>query len=78
MSKSITDIPKSKRGRKVTTGRGVATMLRLHEPLISALDAFIAVRPDPKPSRPEMIREILKASLKLIEDGNAALHRELK
>jgi hypothetical protein len=46
--------------------------LRLLPPLLSALDALIASRSDPKPSRPEAIREILEAAFKLMDDGNAA------
>jgi Arc/MetJ-type ribon-helix-helix transcriptional regulator len=31
-------------------------MLRLHQPLLGALDVWIADQPDPKSSRPEAIR----------------------
>jgi hypothetical protein len=38
MSGSIGDITKSKRGRKPTTGPGEGVLVRLHEPMIGALD----------------------------------------
>jgi hypothetical protein len=66
-----------KRGRPKTTGKGEQIGVRLLPPLLASLDALIATRPDPKPSRPEAIREILKATFKLIEDGNAAVRRNL-
>jgi hypothetical protein len=31
----------------------------MHDPALSALDAWIAARPDPKPTRPEAIRQAL-------------------
>jgi hypothetical protein len=41
--------------------------LRLYPELEAALDAWIAEQPEPKPSRPEAIRLILKNSLGISE-----------
>jgi hypothetical protein len=63
MSASIPDIPKP-RGRPKTTGRGTAVVVRCHEEQLVPLDALIADQPDPKPSRPDVIREALTEHLK--------------
>lgn len=55
---SIPDSDK-KRGRPAT-GIGPAIGLRLYPGLETALDAYIAAQPDPKPSRPEAIRTGLR------------------
>jgi hypothetical protein len=55
---SISDNKKS-RGRPPTTGTGTLIGVRLQPDQLAALDAWIAARPDPKPSRPEAIRVIL-------------------
>ena len=39
MARSIRDIPKKKRGRPKTTGRGDALLLRLHKPQLDKLAA---------------------------------------
>ncbi|MGF3027976.1 hypothetical protein ACQVP2_34940 [Methylobacterium aquaticum] len=39
-------------------------MVRCHEEQLGALDAWIADQPNPKPSRPEAIREALAEHLK--------------
>lgn len=36
----------------------------MHRPLLDGLDAWIAAQPDPKPSRPEAIREAVSEHLK--------------
>ena len=54
------------RGRP-TTGIGPAMGLRLYPEIRDALDLYIAQRPDPKPSRPEMIRRILED--RLVHEG---------
>lgn len=33
--------------------------VRVHEPLLKSIDAWIEAQPEPKPSRPEAIRRIL-------------------
>jgi len=64
MAKSIRDIPKRKRrGRPKTTGRGEGLLVRLHADQMSALDAWIASQ-NPKPSRPEAVRQLLELGLK--------------
>lgn len=35
----------------------------MHPELLAALDAEIARQPEPKPTRPEMVRRILSANL---------------
>jgi hypothetical protein len=47
-----------KRGRPAT-GRGQTIGVRVHAPLLSALDDWIEQQPDPKPTRPEAIRQIV-------------------
>jgi hypothetical protein len=56
---------KKKRGRPAGQGRGrgVGVMLRLHPPLRDSLDAWIAAQPDPKPSRPEAVRQLVERGL---------------
>jgi len=61
MGKTIRDIRK-KRGRPVTTGRGDGVLVRLHRPLMSALDAWIASQDD-ELSRPEAIRRLVEQAL---------------
>lgn len=39
--------------------------VRLYPDIEAALDAWIAQQPDPKPSRPEAMRRILREALKL-------------
>ncbi len=47
------------------TGIGRTIGLRLYPDIEAALDAWISEQPDPKPSRPEAIRRILRATLPL-------------
>jgi hypothetical protein len=58
MTASIRDNTK-RRGRPVTTGKGQLIGVRLLPLALEPLDAWIADQPDPKPSRPEAIREAL-------------------
>ena len=39
-------------------------MVRMQPPNLSALDAWIAAQPDPKPSRPEAIRRLVERVLR--------------
>ena len=50
---------RKKRGRPAT-GIGSSIGLRLYPALDRALDTWIAQQPDPKPSRPEVIRLALR------------------
>jgi hypothetical protein len=40
-----------------------AVNVRMERPQLSALDAWIAAQPDPKPTRPEAIRRLLQLGL---------------
>lgn len=56
-------IPKKKRGPK-PTGQGQPIVVRVHPDLMADLDAFIARQPvEPQPSRPDVIRDALRAFL---------------
>jgi hypothetical protein len=57
MSRSIVDIAKSKRGRKPTTGLGEGVLVRLHEPMIGALDTAAKAE---GVGRVELIRRIVR------------------
>ena len=50
-------------GRPVTTGKGELIGVRLHEPALGDLDAWIAAQPEPRLSRPEAIRRLLAEAL---------------
>ena len=63
MKRSITDIPKKKRGRPKTTGQGEGIMVRGHNDFLGPLDAWIA-KQKPAPSRPEAIRRLVEIGLK--------------
>ena len=52
-----------RKGRPKTTGKGQQIGVRLLPPSLSALDAWIARQPEPRPSRPEAIRRILADAL---------------
>lgn len=53
---------RKKRGPK-PTGKGTQIGVRLHPPMLAALDAFIDEQPEPKPTRPEAIRVLLYDAL---------------
>jgi hypothetical protein len=59
---AIAGTEKRSRGRP-KTGIGPNIGLRLYPELDAALDAWIAKQPEPKPSRPEAIRRILRGAL---------------
>jgi hypothetical protein len=61
MAKSIRVNPK-KRGRPKTTGRGQLIGIRVHKPLLAALDVWIADQ-ESAPSRPEAIRRLVELGL---------------
>jgi len=60
--RSIAGSEKRGRGRP-KTGIGPNIGLRLYPELEAALDAWIAEQPEPRPSRPEAIRMLLRQSL---------------
>jgi hypothetical protein len=61
-SSTIAGTEKRNRGRP-KTGIGPNIGLRLYPELDAALDAWIAKQPEPRPSRPEAIRRILREAL---------------
>src|SRR5450759_3244325 len=63
MAKSIRDIAKRPAGRPKTTGPGTGILVKMHDPHLDALDAWIA-KQKPKPSRPEAIRRLVERGLK--------------
>ncbi len=52
-----------KRGRPKTMGEGKLVGVRILPDLLAQLDAWIADRSDPKPSRPEAIRRLVELGL---------------
>jgi hypothetical protein len=51
------------RGRPKTTGKGELIGVRLLGEILQPLDKWIGEQPDPKPSRPEAIRRLVKKAL---------------
>lgn len=67
--------PKKSRGRPVgsgSTGIGTSINVRLHDPLLANLDGWIASLPEPHPSRPEAIRSLVDAALKMMEKDSTS------
>lgn len=60
MSRQETLIPK-KRGPKPTGGVGL--MVRVQPDLLAQLDAWISEQSEPRPSRPEAVRRLLRERL---------------
>ena len=60
---SAISVIRKKRGRPAT-GIGKPVGLRLYRDEEAALEALIATLPDPKPSRPELIRQIITDHLR--------------
>ncbi|TXN72991.1 hypothetical protein FV230_03060 [Methylobacterium sp. WL6] len=54
----------NKQGRVKTTGKGILVGVRFHDEQLAPLDAWISEHPEPKPSRPEVIREAVAEHLK--------------
>jgi hypothetical protein len=65
---SISNIEKRSRGRPATDATPV--MVRLPPKMITALDAMISGLPEPKPSRPEAIRQVLAIALNFVARDN--------
>ncbi|HEY0027233.1 MAG TPA: hypothetical protein VGC35_05135 [Allosphingosinicella sp.] len=64
MADARADGEKNKGGRP-RTGIGPHIGLRLYPDIEEALEAWIARQPDPKPSKPEAIRRILRTELRV-------------
>jgi hypothetical protein len=72
---SISDSRK-KRGRPKTTGEGQLVGVRILPDLLAQLDAWIAARSHPKPSRPEAIRRLVELGLTLKPNGRRSIEVE--
>ena len=59
MSSQTVITQKKKRG-PAPTGKGELIGVRIHEPMLGAVDAWISEQPEPKPTRPEAIRRALR------------------
>ena len=57
--------PKSKGGRPAT-GKGTLIGVRFQPDMLAALDALIDRQPDPKPSRPEAVRQLLATAFNMV------------
>ncbi len=60
---SQTVLAKKRRG-PAPTGKGQQVVVRLHDPMLTALDAFAADHGEPVPSRPEAVRRALAEHLR--------------
>lgn len=58
MAKQTVLTKKGKRG-PAATGKGTLVGVRLQPPDLAALDAWIAAQPEPSPSRPEAVRQLV-------------------
>jgi hypothetical protein len=74
MAKSIRVITKQ-RGRPKTTGKGQLIGVRILPPLLKILDAWIREQ-DPRPSRPEAIRQIVEGALAQSSNNGPITARE--
>ena len=60
---SQTVLAKKKRG-PAPSGIGHQVVVRMHDPMLAALDAFAADQPEPAPGRPEAVRRALANHLR--------------
>jgi hypothetical protein len=63
MAKSISVNPKKKRGRPVTTGKGMLIGVRILDDPLAALDGWIEKQKEPELTRPEAIRRLVELGL---------------
>jgi hypothetical protein len=63
MVKSIRDIAKRSAGRPKTTGPGTGILVKMHDPHLGAIDAWIVKQKDPGLTRPEAIRRLVELGL---------------
>jgi hypothetical protein len=73
MGRQATLISKKRKG-PVPTGKGVPVLVRLQPDQLAALDAWIARCPEPKPSRPEAVRQILAGALGSDRPSSPVVH----
>jgi hypothetical protein len=64
MAEQDTGLPRKKRGPK-PTGKGHQIQVRMLPGLLGPLDKWRSEQPDPKPTRPEAIRHMVKIFLGL-------------
>jgi hypothetical protein len=64
MAKSIRDIAKRTAGRPKTTGPGTGILVKMHDPHLGAIDAWIGKQKEPGLTRPEAIRRLVELGLK--------------
>jgi hypothetical protein len=62
--KKQTVIPQKKRGPPAT-GKGEPVVVRMHPPMLTELDDWIAKQNQPFPTRPEAIRRLVELGLKV-------------
>ena len=62
MSRQEKVLEKKRKGRPAI-GKGVQLNAMIRPEQAEALDAWIAAQPDPKPSRPEAIRQLIKLGI---------------
>lgn len=62
MTKPVKDIPKKRRGRPKTTGRGAGVLVRFQSDAMKSLDRWSARQQD-TPSRPEAIRRLVAMAI---------------
>lgn len=66
MTKQLKNDIKKSRGRPAT-GQGSPILVRLQPDLLALLDLWIASQPDPKPTRPDVLRLSLTEMLKPVK-----------
>lgn len=69
----MTKTPERRPGSRgpLPTGKGVMVGVRLQPDMLAALDALIAKQPDPKPSRPEAVRQVLATVFNIVARDEA-------
>jgi hypothetical protein len=77
MAKSIRVITKKKRGRPVTTGKGILIAVRLQPSQLADLDNWIANQTTPL-TRPEAIRAMMETVLYILSKDRAELGLKAK
>lgn len=50
----------------IPTGKGTPVVVRLQPDMLAALDDLIARQPNPKPTRPEAVRQVLATALNIV------------
>ena len=61
--KKKTVIPQKKKRGPPATGKGAPIVVRMHPPMLAAVDGWIARQSQPFPTRPEAVRKLVDAAL---------------